>query len=43
MKLINYILIIIILSFTASLADNQASFLTWKKNFKKIALQNDIS
>ena len=43
MKLINYILIIIILSFTTSLADNQASFLTWKKNFKKIALQNDIS
>ena len=43
MKLINYILIIIILSFTASLADNQAAFLTWKKNFKKIALQNDIS
>ena len=43
MKLINYILIIIILGFTASLADNQASFLTWKKNFKKIALQNDIS
>ena len=43
MKLINYILIIIILSFTASLADNQSAFLTWKKNFKKIALQNDIS
>ena len=43
MKLINYILIIIILCFTASLADNQASFLTWKKNFKKIALQNEIS
>ncbi len=43
MKLINYILIIIILCFTSSLADNQASFLKWKKNFKKIALQNDIS
>ena len=43
MKLINYILIIIILNFTSSLADNQASFLTCKKNFKKIALQNDIS
>ena len=43
MKLINYILVIIILSFTDSLADNQANFLTWKKNFKKIALQNDIS
>ncbi len=43
MKLINYILIIIILCFTASFADNQAGFLIWKKNFKKIALQNDIS
>ena len=43
MKLINYIFIFIILSFTASLADNQTGFLTWKKNFKKIALQNDIS
>jgi membrane-bound lytic murein transglycosylase B len=43
MRLINYILIFIILSFTSSLADNQAGFLAWKKNFKKIALQNDIS
>jgi len=43
MKLINYMFIFIILSFTASLADNQTGFLTWKKNFKKIALQNDIS
>ena len=43
MKLINLIFIIIILSFTSSLADNQAGFLTWKKNFKKIALQNEVS
>ena len=43
MKLINYILIIIILSFTISSAENQDGFLTWKKNFKKIALQNNIS
>ena len=43
MKLINCILIFIILSYTPSLADNQTGFLTWKKNFKKIALQNDIS
>ena len=43
MKLINYIIIIIILSLTASLADNQAGFQTWKKNFKKIALKNEIS
>ena len=43
MRLINYILIFIILSFAPSLADNQAGFLAWKKNFKKIALQNNIS
>ncbi|MDB3982758.1 lytic murein transglycosylase [Candidatus Pelagibacter sp.] len=43
MKLINYILIFIILSLTPSLADNQAGFLAWKKNFKKVALQNNIS
>ena len=43
MKLINYILIFIILIFTQSFAENQTSFLVWKENFKKIALQNDIS
>ncbi|MDC0940646.1 lytic murein transglycosylase [Candidatus Pelagibacter sp.] len=43
MKLINYIFIFIILFFTSSLADNQTDFSTWKNNFKKIALQNDIS
>ena len=43
MKLINYIFIIMIISFTQSLADNQSDFLVWKKNFKKIALQNNIS
>ena len=43
MKLINYIFIFIILSFTQSLADNHSGFLIWKKNFKKVALQNNIS
>ena len=43
MKLINYIFIFIILSFTQSLADNQSGFIFWKKNFKKVALQNNIS
>lgn len=43
MKLVNYIILFIILSFTPSLADIQSGFLTWKENFKKIALQNNIS
>ena len=43
MKLINYILIFIILSFASSYADNQSDFFTWKEKFKKTALQNDIS
>ena len=43
MKLINYILIFMILSFTKSFAYNQTSFLVWKENFKNVALQNDIS
>ena len=43
MKLINYIFIFVILSFVPSLAVDQTGFLTWKENFKKVALQNDIS
>ena len=43
MKLINYIFIFVILSFIPSLAADQTGFLTWKENFKKVALQNDIS
>jgi membrane-bound lytic murein transglycosylase B len=43
MKLINYVLVIIIFSFTTSYSDNQIKFYEWKKNFKKIALQNNIS
>ena len=43
MKVINYILIFIILSIAPCFADNHSAFLVWKENFKKVALQNDIS
>ena len=43
MKVINYILIFIILGIAPCLANNHSDFLVWKENFKKVALQNDIS
>ncbi len=43
MKLVNYLFIFIFLSFTPSLSENPTGFLTWKENFKKIALENNIS
>ena len=43
MKLIRYVLIIIIFSFTISYADNEIKFQEWKKTFKKVALKNNIS
>jgi len=43
MKLINYFLVFIFLSFSPSLSENPTGFLTWKENFKKIALKNNIS
>ena len=43
MKLINFIIIILIFSFSASYSDNQHDFNIWKESFKKIALQNNIS
>ena len=43
MKLIKYLLIIIIFSFTSSSSDEKIDFQNWKKNFKKIALKNNIS
>ena len=43
MKLISYLFIFTIFIFTTSLSDNQTDFLNWKKSFKQIALQNDIS
>jgi membrane-bound lytic murein transglycosylase B len=43
MKLTSYIFIFTIFVFTASLSDNEIDFFNWKKSFKQIALQNDIS
>ena len=43
MKLINYILLIIIFSSIPALSNNQSNFTEWKKKFKTIALQNNIS
>ncbi len=43
MKLIKYILIIFIISLTSSFSNDQIDFQNWKKNFKKIALKNNIS
>jgi len=43
MKLINIFFLIIIFLVTNLYADQQVSFLEWKKNFKLIALENNIS
>ena len=43
MKQINIFFLIFILLISKSLSDDQLAFLEWKKNFKKIALANDIS
>ena len=43
MKLINFFFLIIIFFITNLYADQQSSFLEWKKNFKLIALENNIS
>ncbi len=43
MKLVKYSLIFIFLIFTPSLSENPSGFTTWKENFKKIALSNNIS
>ena len=43
MRLLKYILIIIIFSITAAYSNNDIKFQEWKKDFKKVALQNDIS
>ena len=43
MKLINYTLLIIIFTSGAVFSEIQVDFNEWKKNFKKIALQNNIS
>ena len=43
MKLIKYILIVFIISSSNLLALDESEFFNWKKNFKKIALENKIS
>ena len=43
MKLIKYIFIITVISFSSSFSDDQIVFQKWKDEFKKIALENDIS
>ena len=43
MKLINYVIIVFIFSITSSFSINQTEFQNWKKKFRKIALQNNIS
>jgi membrane-bound lytic murein transglycosylase B len=43
MKLVNYSFIFIFLFFTPSLSENPSGFLTWKENFKKVALSNNVS
>ena len=43
MKLVNYSFIFIFIFLTSSLSDNPSGFLTWKENFKKVALLNNIS
>ena len=43
MKLINIISIILVISFTTVSSNDQIEFEKWKKNFKKIAIQNKIS
>ena len=43
MKLIRYVFIIIVFKFTFAFANNDIKFQEWKKNFKIVALQNNIS
>ena len=43
MKLANYLLIFILLISTSSLSENPTGFLAWKNDFRKIALENNIS
>ena len=43
MKLVKIILILLLVSFTSSLADNSDDFNRWKSIFKKVALDQNIS
>tara|TARA_A100000164_G_scaffold274724_1_gene246706 strand:+ start:611 stop:1609 length:999 start_codon:yes stop_codon:yes gene_type:complete len=43
MKLISYIFIFLLIGFNSAISDNSSNFQVWKKNFKEIALKNNIS
>ena len=43
MKLANYLLVFIFLISTSSLSENPTGFIEWKNDFRKIALENNIS
>ena len=43
MKLISYIFIFLLIGFNSAFSDNSSNFQVWKKNFKEIALKNNIS
>ena len=43
MKQIKILLIIFLFSFTEIFADEKLKFSEWKKDFKKVALENNIS
>ena len=43
MNLISLIVIFLIFNLVPSFSDENSKFKNWKKNFKKIALQNNIS
>ena len=43
MKLISSIVIFLIFNFIPAFSDENSKFKIWKKNFKKIALHNNIS
>ena len=43
MKLINYLFIILFLSFTPSMSENPTGFTAWKDSFKKTAIENNVS
>ena len=43
MKLTSLIIIFLLFNFVSVFSDENIDFVKWKKNFKKIALQNNIS
>tara|TARA_A100001011_G_scaffold178650_1_gene187428 strand:+ start:1973 stop:2971 length:999 start_codon:yes stop_codon:yes gene_type:complete len=43
MRLISYIFIFLLIGFNSAFSDNSSNFQVWKKNFKEIALKNNIS